>query len=105
MPDNQITFVKEDFLVPETVRYVCFQGHDITNEVCVVCRKPFKELIEELVNEAGCLMESHKVRTPASPADQRLAGRYYEDVRYEYALKGHTCMSCWEDLPDGRDMP
>ena len=101
-PENtEPEFVKSDFYIPEPVKITCFRGHDITEESCVVCGKDFSDIIAEGVNESGCLEESREVKTPASAADQRLAGRYYENVHYEFTLKGHICMSCWEDLKDG----
>ena len=99
--NTKLEFVKGDFYIPEPVKIACFNGHDITEEKCVACGKSFPDIIEEEgVNEVGCREESREVKTPASFADQRLAGRYYEDVHYEFTVKGHICMSCWEDLKE-----
>ena len=97
-PNKDITQLK--VLIPEPVKIFCFNDHEISGEKCMVCENGFAELIRDSV-EVGCYQVSHEVRMPASLPDQRLAGRYYEDTHYEFEVRGHVCMNCWEDLPGG----
>ncbi|MHB1708692.1 MAG: hypothetical protein ACYCT2_04370 [Thermoplasmataceae archaeon] len=106
--NNAPEFTQKDFYIPEPVKVkiLCFREHDISDEACIVCGQKFAEMVTENIDlsnlrEVGCFEESHEVRTPASYIDQRLARRYYEDTHYEFTLKGHICMDCWEDLPEG----
>ena len=90
-PDvNETEFVRGDFYIPEDVKVTCFQGHDITEESCVVCGRSVSEILQEdSILAFGCLTQRHK-------KIDNFGAQYYEEE-----LKGHICMECYEDLPDG----
>ncbi|MHB8395699.1 MAG: hypothetical protein ACYDAZ_00620 [Thermoplasmataceae archaeon] len=97
---DRLDITQSDVIIPEPVKIFCLNDHAISEEKCMVCENELAELIKDRV-EVGCYQISHEVRTPASLPDQRLAGKYYEDTHYEFEVRGHVCMNCWEDLPEG----
>lgn len=90
---------QSDVVIPEPVKIFCLNDHEISEEKCMVCENEFAELIKDRV-EVGCYQISNKVSVSARLADQKRAGRPYMDTHYEFEVKGHVCMNCWEDLPE-----
>ncbi len=81
----------QDCYIPEDTRIYCYKGHDITEEMCVVCGTALRE--EEQV---GCVIKHRKIVEIRKAPD----GHEYEDVSYKEVVTGHICMSCYEDLPE-----
>ena len=69
--ENEITV--NQCYIPEMPKLVCFRGHDITNEECIICESNF-----EWDEEVGCVYDKN------NPDN----------------IIGHICMSCYEFISD-----